>query len=136
MVYISSEGVRAHDQHTQDGLHEWNKTAPPQRGLKEQCYFHKITGNGIAAMFQPSFQKGIAVEFDTGELDCFTQRKMMGYADYVMGFEPGNCLPTGTEDMKARGLLKWIKPGELREFHLTMRMLENPEEWMKFSDRN
>ena len=50
--------------------------------------------------------------FDAKELPYFTQWKMMGERDYVMGLEPGNCHPDGRDVMRAQGDLKVLQPKE------------------------
>ena len=56
--------------------------------------------------------------YDTSELKCFTEWKMMGKHDYVLGLEPGNCYPDGRDAMREQGMLEFLKPGEEREFNV------------------
>ena len=133
VVYIPTEQVTAYNQHAQDGIDRWGKTSAPQKGTEEQCYFHKITGKGAAGLFQPSFGKGMVIEFDSRELDCFTQWKMMGYADYAMGFEPGNCYPTGTEELTRYQLMQGLSPGDTKQFQLSRKMVDGVEDWNRLT---
>ena len=41
--------------------------------------------------------------------------EMMGEYEYVMGLEPGNCLPDGRDVMREKGILKFLAPGESAE---------------------
>ena len=50
--------------------------------------------------------------FDTNELDCFTQWKMLGDNEFVMGLEPGNAYPDGRDVMREKGMLKFLEAGE------------------------
>ncbi|MDO5479533.1 MAG: DUF4432 family protein, partial [Clostridia bacterium] len=45
-------------------------------------------------------------------LDYFTEWKMMGETEYVLGLEPGNCTPDGRSVLRERGELKFLAPGE------------------------
>lgn len=65
------------------------------------------------------------MSYDTDELPCFTQWKMMGEYEYVMGIEPGNCLPDGRAAMREKGILEFLKPGETKTHHLKFRCVEN-----------
>ena len=129
LLYISSDQVTPYNERALEGIDEWGKAIPPQKCFEEQCYFHHIDGLGGAAMFQPAFEKGVAILFNTDELDCFTQWKMMGCSDYVMGFEPGNCLPSSREKMLEQGILKYIEPGDSKKFHVTIKMIDGWEQW-------
>ncbi len=63
------------------------------------------------------------MQYDSQDLDCFTQWKMMGVRDYVLGLEPGNCYPDGRADMRQKGILKTLQPGKSKEYRILI-MLE------------
>lgn len=48
----------------------------------------------------------------------------MGEYDYVMGLEPGNCLPDGRNVMREKGILETLKPGEKKVFNLKFEAYE------------
>ena len=64
----------------------------------------------------PIFQikKGLKIAYDTNELKYFTQWKMMGEYEYVMGLDPGNCTPGGRDVMRKKGMLEFIEPGKYK----------------------
>jgi len=64
------------------------------------------------------------MEFDTAELKCFTEWKMMGEYDYVLGLEPGNCLPDGRKAMREQGILEFLKPDEVKTHHIKFEFTE------------
>ena len=74
-------------------------------------------GNDFAAgtvtnlVANPAIGRGLTMEYDTAELPYFTQWKMMGEIDYVMGIEPGNALPDGRDVMRAEGRLETLAVG-------------------------
>ena len=43
---------------------------------------------------------------------------MRGERDYVLGLEPGNCLPDGRDVMREKGLLEFIDPGNEKTHHI------------------
>ena len=62
--------------------------------------------------------------YDTENLKCFTQWKMMGENEYVMGLEPGNCYPDGRDVMREKGILEFLKPGEEKKFSIKFEAFE------------
>ena len=65
------------------------------------------------------------ISYNADELKYFTQWKMMGEYEYVMGLEPGNCLPDGRRDMREKGVLEFLAPGEERVFNLKFEAFED-----------
>lgn len=112
VVEISSDSVKPRNDHAAEDLDTWNKMLPPTYDFEEQCYYHSFSKEGKAAIYNPDIQKGLTITFDPESLDHFTEWKMMGYRDYVLGLEPGNCTPDGRDVMRRNGKLKILKPTE------------------------
>jgi hypothetical protein len=49
---------------------------------------------------------------------------MLGQGEYVVGLEPGNCLVLGRAEERKSGRLQFLEPGEIREYHLELGVLE------------
>lgn len=49
---------------------------------------------------------------------------MMGYRDYVLGLEPGNCHPDGRDVMRRQGKLKFLDPGASVTYEVTVELSE------------
>ena len=128
-LYIPSSHVRARNAHAEDGIAEWNTMLPPQPQFEEQCYYHEFDKKGAAAGFNPDLQKGLQITFDADNLGCFTEWKMMGVRDYVLGLEPGNCYPDGRDKMRADGRLKIIFPGEAVTYSVGIAMVDGERQW-------
>ena len=47
----------------------------------------------------------------------------MGEGEYVMGLEPCNCYVGGRADAKQKNTMEYLKPGEVRNFDLTIELL-------------
>ena len=109
-------------------IREWNKCQKPTRGYAEQCFYHDIPAgkNGMATMTIENADLGLGVDvsYQKDELPFFTQWKMMGQGEYVMGLEPANCHPDGLAQEKKNGTLREIKPGESVEFVVTIAIKE------------
>jgi len=110
-----------------EGIGAWNICQTPTGGYVEQCFFHDVEADadGMARMTLRNPESGLALEvaYRKAELPFFTQWKMMGEQEYVMGLEPANCHPDGQAAEKDKGTLKVIGPDERMDFKtvLTLR---------------
>ena len=128
-LFIPSENVTARTENARRAIGSWAEVLPPQAGYEEQCFYHEFLETGRAGIYNPAIGKGVLISFDTAELDCLTQWKMMGVRDYVMGLEPGNCYPDGRDVMRAEDRLKFIAPGEEKKFTVRITIVENRGQW-------
>ncbi len=117
---IPSSTVIPRNEHANKDLSTWNKIIPPTPGFEEQCYYHNFEGESIAQIINQPLNCGLRISFDKESLDSFTQWKMMGCKDYVMGLEPGNCSPDGRKAMRESGQLKYIAPGDSKTFRINL----------------
>lgn len=124
LVQVSSQQVTPRNAHAAEDLANWARMEPPQQGYEERCYYHRCTGPSSACIYQPKHKIGLALRYDAGVLDCFTQWKMMGIGDYVLGLEPGNCYPNGRDVERAQGRLKFVQPGESLCYQVTIQVTE------------
>lgn len=99
------------------GLADWNVCQKPTAEYSEQCFFHDIEpdADGMARMMLRHVDRAVQVAYRKAELPFFTQWKMMGEQEYVMGLEPANCHPDGQVAEKENGTLKVLAPGEAVE---------------------
>ena len=104
----------------QKGLGDWARCQKPTAGCVEQCFYHDIEAgdDGMARMTMrnPAAKMAVEIAYRKAELPFFTQWKMMGEQEYVVGLEPGNCHPEGQSAEAARGTLKTIAPDESVSF--------------------
>ncbi len=118
VLKIPSERVTPRNGHAATGLRDWNKMQPPTAGYEEMCFFHELRGVARVAIEQPKLGLGLAMEYDVKALPYFTEWKMMGQRQYVLGLEPGNCHPDGRSVMREQGALSFLKPEETAEFRV------------------
>ncbi|MCR4719983.1 MAG: aldose 1-epimerase family protein [Firmicutes bacterium] len=112
-VVIPSDTVIPRNEHAKEDIENSRKMEKPQNGYRESCYYYDIkakNGIGKCGIFNPDIEKGVVIGFDKKTLDYFTEWKMMGEYDYVLGLEPGNCTPDGRDVMRKEGKLKFIEP--------------------------
>lgn len=109
------------------GIDVWARGQRPTAGYQEQCFYHDIKedDDGMARMTLRSPDSGMALEvaYRKAELPCFTQWKMMGEQEYVMGLEPANCHPDGQTSERGNGTLKIIEPGEKVDFKAVITLI-------------
>ena len=96
----------------------------PQRGFEEMCYYHTFRGEAEVSVFNPKLGKGLVMSYDPEELGFFTEWKMMGECDYVLGIEPANCQPDGRDVMRKKGLLEFLKPDEEKIYHISFKFVK------------
>ncbi len=135
LIHIPSGEVAARNERAAEGLDKWNVMEKPTAGFEEQCYYHKFDGFGMAGIFQPDEGLGLMITFESASLPYFTEWKMMGVRDYVLGLEPGNCHPDGRRKMREDGTLKILKPGENMVCGFTVKMIKGMDEWKKETER-
>ena len=124
VIDIPSDTVRPRDAQAAKDLDTWNRMLPPTPGFEEQCYFHTFGKEGKASIYNPDIRKGLTISFDKDVLDNFTQWKMMGYRDYVLGLEPSNCSLAGRAAQRKSGELKFLKPGEKKTYVVKVELTE------------
>ena len=121
---IPSVKVTPRNDHAAEDLATWHKIPVPTVGFEEQCYFHSFNTEGMASIYNPDIRKGLTITLDATKLDHFTQWKMMGHRDYVLGLEPGNCHPDGRDVMRQQGKLKFLEPGEKITYEVNVTLFE------------
>lgn len=128
IVKIDSGNVTSRDAHAEEDIANWMNMEKPTAGYQERCYYHTMkTAYGHASIFQPTKGLGLAIDYDSKDLDCFVEWKMMGVRDYVLGLECGNAYPDGRDVMRKKGILKFLKPGEKKTYTVKITMLDSPD---------
>lgn len=130
-LYIPSAEVTPRNERAAEGLKDWGRMQKPEPKFEEQCYFHRFQGEGLAAIYNPEVEKGLEIRFDPENLPYFTEWKMMGQRDYVLGLEPGNCHPDGRDKMRREGKLTVLEPGGQVTYQVQISMLSGQEQWEK-----
>jgi hypothetical protein len=59
---------------------------------------------------------------------------MMGEGEYALGIEPGNCYVEGRVDARNKGILEYLKPGEVRNFKIDVEILDGGAEIDRIMD--
>ena len=118
-VTIPSNKVTPRNEHSKEGLSECLIMESPQKGYEEKCYYHTLSGKSCVSIYNENIKKGVNIRYDADELKYFTEWKMMGEYEYVLGLEPGNCLPDGRDIMRKNGILEMLEPEEEKTYSIT-----------------
>ena len=124
VIHIASGNVVGRNELAQRDIQNWAKMEKPTAGYEELCYYHTMDEVGYASIYQPKNRIKLEMQYDAKDLDCFTEWKMMGIRDYVLGLECGNCYPDGRNIMREKGILKFLEPGECKTYCITFRITE------------
>jgi len=107
---------------------------PPTRGFTEHTYMTEpeAAPDGLcrAALVNPDLDGGTALllEWPKRSLPYMAEWKMMGQGTYVLGVEPCTCPFPPREDLRRRGLMPMLGPGESIETSLTLRVCQGEKE--------
>ena len=123
VVKIPSVSVKPRNDRAAQGLDSWSEMLAPQAQFEEQCYYHSFDKKGQASIFNPEIGQGLEITFDADRLAFFTEWKMMGQRDYVLGLEPGNCTPDGRDRVREAGDLTVLEPGESVSYEVHVAMV-------------
>lgn len=112
VLTIPASDVKPRNAHAATNIENCLRMEKPQNGYQEMCYYHEMHGDTMVSVVNPDIGKGLKMSYNTGELPYFTEWKMMGEYDYVLGIEPGNCYPDGRDVMRKNGMLTILSAGE------------------------
>lgn len=130
-IHVRARSTTPRDAEAAMGIETAKSIPAPIRGYKEQVFYHDLVAdsNGFASavLANRTLGLGLFTRYRQMELSRFTQWKMVGEGEYVLGFEPANCLVEGRAKERERGTLQFIEAGESREFLVHIGVLDgNP----------
>ncbi len=126
------------DEEAKRGFDTYRQFHSPSAGFKEQVYLHEMAvsadGTVTTAVVDPTVESGsstgfgVYTKYRAAELPCFIEWKMMDSGAYAVGMEPANCLVNGRASERARGSLKYLEPGEVREYSVEIGVVSGAAE--------
>jgi hypothetical protein len=127
-----STRITPRDDAAADGQEQARILDVPIAGYHEKAYFHDLAAgpDGVtgSAIVNRKLGFGVYLKYRAAELPFYTQWKMMGQRNYVVGMEPANCLPLGRAAEREAGRLQFLEPRETREYTLEVGALTSPDE--------
>lgn len=125
---IPNSGITPRNAHAAEHIETALQMQKPETGYEECCYYYDVAEtDGIArvGLFGDSIGKGVVMSYKKAELPFFTEWKMMGKTDYVLGLEPGNCTPDGRDVLRKNGTLQFLAPDEKKRTALGFAFLDD-----------
>jgi uncharacterized protein DUF4432 len=124
--------ITPRDEAAEAGKERARQFEAPTPDYQEKAYFHELgagpDGRTGTAIVNRALGFGVYVRFNRNELPHYTEWKMMGQRNYVVGMEPANCLPLGRVAEREAGRLQSLGPREVREYTLEVGVLTSNEE--------
>ncbi len=130
-LHVRTSSVMPRDAEASLGLSAFDRFQEPTSGYAEQV-FHldpAADANGLAhaVLFNPALGAdgfGVHVAYGKETLPHFTEWKMMGEQEYVVGLEPGTWRVAGRAEARRLGELDFLQPGEFRDFVVEIGVVE------------
>lgn len=142
-IISPTKSTRPRDAEAEKGKDAYAQFPAPIPNYLEQVYYHEMApdadGKVRAALVNEEFGGGkgfgFYVAYRPEQLPRFTEWKMVGEVDYVVGMEPANCLVEGRAKERERGTLQFLEPGERRIYELELGVLEDAQAISGFKER-
>ena len=131
-MIANSKEITTQSEKAREEIAQATTYSEPILGIAERCYAHDLNtdANGLVkvALVNDALEIGVALEYKKEALPYFNHWKMLNKKEYVVGLEPGNCLPTGYAYAKERGMLDILQPDESKTCEIVYKILDGKEE--------
>lgn len=121
------------------GPDRYTLAGPPRLGTPAEVFVHRpragADGNARVALVNDRLGIGLTWTFPLAELPLLNQWRNFSEGAYVTGIEPGTVSMLGRAWNRRNGYLRHIAPGETREFHLEIGVLDGAAEIAQFEAR-
>lgn len=140
-LFLSAAESFPCDEQSSKGMAAMYRFTAPVPGFQEENFLHRMAaddeGWAYAALIHRYLEGGLGLylRFQVATLPYLNEWKMMGQGDYVVGIEPCNAPCENRALLRQQGLLPFLEPGEVREMHLEIGVLEGEEEVQSFVER-
>lgn len=108
----------------------------PQAGAEAVVYVHRpvadAEGNARVGLINDQLKLGVYWKFPVKEIPLLSQWQNFVNGSYVTGIEPGNVSMLGRAWNRKHNYLTHIQPGEVRDFHLEIGVLDGAAEIAAF----
>jgi hypothetical protein len=124
--------ITPRDADAEQGKERARSFEAPTHDYQEKAYFHDLgaapDGTTGTAIVNRWLGFGVYLRYNRTELPWYSEWKMMGQRNYVVGMEPANCLPLGRTVERESGRLQHLEPRETRRYTLEIGALTSNEE--------
>ena len=130
LLHINYKNISGRNELANSELDKANLLLKPTKNYIERCYYYEMNENPFAAVFNKKLDFGMKISYKKENLDSFTEWKMMGVRDYVLGLEPGTNYPDGRKYAREHNTLKFINPNETKTFEIKVEIIENLDKYL------
>lgn len=130
-----SSKVTPRDAEAEDGKEDYAKFHAPTADWAEKVYYHELHAQGdstCAGIVNPDMDFGAYLSFRPSQLPMMTEWKQMGLGEYVVGLEPCTNPVCGRAELRRRGELATLSPGETVAYDLEIGAIPNAEAVRRF----
>jgi hypothetical protein len=89
-------------------------------------------GNCCCGLFNEKISLALSIRFKKAQLPWLTNWQHWGKGEYVTGLEPGTHQPVGQNEVRRRGDLTILQPGESKAFNLELSIINDNKSIQKF----
>jgi len=118
------------------GPEDYSLAQAPKTAVHDDVYIHRPKadrqGNVHVGMINDRLGLGLTWKFPRKEIPIVNQWQHFHKGTYVTGIEPGNCSVLGRAWNRKNGTLEYLQPGESRDFHLELGVLDGAKEIRAF----
>ena len=131
-IHVQSVHCEGYDEYSQERMNERFHMKCPDAGNFEKNYLHTFAPQekSVCAWIRNGEIPGalaVYLRFSPQELPYMTQWMLENARDFVAALEPANVPCTSRSELRKQNLLPVLKPGEMRELHLEIGVLEGDE---------
>lgn len=130
-IFSNMSQLSFRDETAKAGVQKCNEFQKPEVGIEEEVYFRTApTENkqGIVMAVNENRKLAVTVKFNLDELPILNHWKNPKAGDYGLGLEPGTCHVGGRQRAEKENLLRYIEPGERKEFCLEVCFSDNKQQ--------
>ena len=110
----------------------------PEEHAVQRGYSHDMIADKDGwvrvALVNDELGLGLSIEYEKSKLPAFNQWKMLATGEYVMGLEPGTCLPISREELERRGEALILRSTEEIKPRITFTVLDGAAEIAAFEE--
>ncbi len=136
---VSGREVLPYTEESATGLDEHLHFSAPLPAYREQNFLHTLAADGdgyaYAAVINRNLELALFLKVRADTLPFLSEWKMMAEGDYVVGVEPCNVQIMNRRELRRKGMLPFLEPGESRRMELEIGVLDGAEEIGAFERR-
>lgn len=117
------------NEYSEQFINEYDTFKTPDILGGTQLFYHELDpdadGFVTVQLYNEQIGYGIYIKYNKNQLPYFSQWKNTSEQDYVVGLEPGNCLPIGRLLNKEKNTLQYLKPNQCIQIDLEIGIIQS-----------